>query len=202
MRHLIKLTQAVIVEGKYDKIRLSNIIDATIITTDGFRIFKDREKRELIRLLARKCGIIIMTDSDHAGQLIRRHICDTVKDGKVTNVYLPSLCGKERRKQKAGAEGLLGVEGTDDAIIIEALKRSGVTHTAVSKKGREITKGDLYAIGVSGRENSAAKRKALCHRLMLPDLPSNTLIDALNTLYNYDEFLCEVEKWKREETES
>lgn len=202
MIHLIKLNQAVVVEGKYDKIRLSNFIDATIITTDGFGIFKDKEKRELIRLFAEKCGIVIMTDSDHAGQLIRKHICNIVKNGKITNVYLPPLKGKERRKYKPSSEGLLGVEGTEDAIIIEAIERAGLTHTAVEKKSRAISKTDLFKAGLSGSENSRTARLSFCRWLSLPELPANTLLDALNTLYSYDEYLNEVERWKQKETES
>ncbi len=199
---MIKLKQAVIVEGKYDKIRLSNILDATIITTNGFRIFKDKEKRELVRLFAKKCGIIIMTDSDYAGQMIRRHICNIVKNGEITNIYLPPISGKERRKTKSGAEGLLGVEGTDDKIIIEALKKSGITHTATRQKNRKITKTDLFSAGINGGENSCKKRESFCRYLGLPLLPSNTLLEALNTLYSYDEFFERIQKWKQEETES
>ncbi len=199
---MIKLKQAVIVEGKYDKIRLSNILDATIITTDGFRIFKDKEKRELIRLLAESCGIVIMTDSDYAGQMIRRHICNIVKNGDVQNVYLPPISGKERRKAKAGAEGLLGVEGTDDQIIIEAIEKAGIAHKTVKDKGRQLTKTDLFSAGISGGENSSKKREAFCRYLKLPLLPSNTLLEALNSLYSYDEFLERIQKWKQEETEN
>ena len=118
---MIKLKQTIIVEGKYDKIRLANIIDATIITTEGFRIFKDKEKRELIRILWDKNGLIVMTDSDKAGQLIRNHIKNIVPKAEVINVYLPQIKGKEKRKTSPSAEGVLGVEGTDDGIIISAL---------------------------------------------------------------------------------
>lgn len=202
MKHLIKLKQAVIVEGKYDKIRLSNILDATIITTDGFRIFKDKEKRELIRLLAESCGIVIMTDSDYAGQMIRRHICNIVKNGEIANIYLPPIAGKERRKARLSAEGLLGVEGTDDTIIIQAIEKSGIAHLSVKEKGRKLTKTDLYRVGISGGENSRKKREAFCRYLDLPPLPSNTLLEALNSLYSYDEFLERIQKWKQEETEN
>ncbi len=196
---MIKLTEAVIVEGKYDKIRLSNIIDATIITTDGFGIFKNEEKRRLIRLLAEKCGIVIITDSDHAGQMIRSHIKSIAKSGSVKIVYLPPIKGKERRKQTASAEGLLGVEGTDDEIITEALIRAGVTgeQTAFGKK---ITKADLFALGLSGGDNSAELRERLCSYLKIPNLPANTLLCALNSLYDYDSFTELINKWKAEET--
>ena len=199
---MIKLKQAVIVEGKYDKIRLSNILDATIITTDGFRIFKDTQKRGLIRLLAEKCGIIIMTDSDHAGQMIRRHICDFVKNGEITNIYLPQLQGKERRKAKAGAEGLLGVEGTDDDLILKQLEKAGLIHAQTSYKGKAVTKTDLFIAGISGGESSTKKRESFCRFMNLPSLPANTLLDALNTLYSYDEFWEGIKEWNREETEN
>lgn len=196
---MIKLSQAVIVEGKYDKIRLENIIDAVIITTEGFRIFKDKEKVALIKTLAQKSGIIILTDSDRAGQMIRKYVEKTVGHENIKNVYLPPLKGKEKRKNSPSAEGMLGVEGTDDEIIITALKRAGVVGEKAQIIGRKITKTDLYNIGVSGVENAAEKRASLLKFLDLPDfLPSNSLLDVLNSLYGYDDFIKEVEKWKQE----
>ena len=199
---MIKLREAVIVEGKYDKIRLSNILDATIIPTDGFRIFKDNEKRELIRLFAKTVGIVVITDSDHAGQLIRSHIKSIVGDGKVVNVFLPPVSGKEKRKKTYSAEGLLGVEGTDDSIIIAAIEKAGLLHEKTDKKTREITKTDLFSLGLSGGNCSREKREALCHHLKIPVLPANTLLDALNTLMSYNEFLEMINKWNQEETEN
>ncbi len=198
---MIKLDSAVIVEGKYDKIRLANIIDATIIPTDGFRIFKDKEKCRLIRLLAERLGIIVITDSDSAGQQIRSHIKNIAANGKITNIYLPPIVGKEKRKSSPSAEGLLGVEGTDDEIIIEALKKAGLTHIEAQNR-KAITKTDLFILGLSGKEDSAKKRQSLCEFLKIPSLPTNTLLDALNSLYGYDEFLELMEKWKQEETEN
>ena len=198
---MIKLSEAVIVEGKYDKIRLSNIIDATIITTDGFGIFKNEEKRSLIRLLAEKCGIIVITDSDSAGQMIRSHIKNIAKSGSVKIVCLPPIKGKERRKTSASAEGLLGVEGTDDEIIIEALSRAGVTGSPANG-GRKITKADLFALGLSGKDNSAEGRASLCRYLKIPNLPANTLLDALNSLFDYDRFMEMTVLWKAEETQN
>ncbi len=196
---MIKLSQAVIVEGKYDKIRLENIIDATIITTEGFRIFKDREKLFLIKILAQRSGIIILTDSDRAGQMIRKHVEKTVGKEKIINIYLPPQKGKEKRKNTPSAEGVLGVEGTDDEIIIESLKRAGVTESNPLPRGRKITKTDLFNIGVSGTESAAEKRASLLRFLNLPDfLPANSLLDVINSLYGYDDFMKEVEKWKQE----
>lgn len=198
---MIKLRQAVVVEGKYDKIRLSNIIDATIITTDGFGIFKDEEKQALIRTLAKKCGIIVMTDSDHAGQMIRSLIKNIAKDGEVTSIFLPPIKGKERRKHLHSAEGLLGVEGTDDIIIIDALERAGFTGEA-TPSGRKITKKDLYAFGLSGCDGSAELREKLCQYLKIPSLPTNTLLTAFNSLYDFDSFTEMINKWKAEEMQN
>lgn len=203
MKLLIKISQAVIVEGKYDKIRLSNILDATIITTEGFKVFKDDEKKSLIKLMAEKKGIVIITDSDHAGQMIRKYVEKIAQGGKITNVYLPQIVGKESRKAKPGAEGVLGVEGTDDAVILAAIERSGLTGDICEKQGRQVTKTDLYNLGVSGTQNSADKRRSLCLFLGLPSfLTANSLLEFINSLYGYDDFLCEVEKWKVEAAEN
>ena len=203
MKHLIKLTQAVIVEGKYDKIRLENIIDSVIITTDGFGIFKSEEKKTLIKLFAKKTGIIIMTDSDRAGQMIRNFVKNLVKDCEVINVYLPSIKGKEKRKAKESADGLLGVEGTEDKIIIEALERVGIKSEKTDKNKKKVTKVDFYNIGISGKGNSSIRRKELCEFLRLPlCLTANSLLEAINTLYTYDQFISEVEKWQQDRAEN
>ncbi len=200
---MIKLKQAVIVEGKYDKIRLSNIIDSVIITTDGFGVFKNEEKKELIKLFAEKSGIIIMTDSDNAGQMIRNFVTKLCKTSEIINVYLPSIKGKEKRKTKEGAEGILGVEGTDDSIIIKALQKAGVTGEKEAENTQKVSKTDFYNLGISGGENSKAKRENLCRFLNLPlCLTANALLDAVNTLYSYDEFLGEVEKWQQDKAEN
>ncbi|MBO5852736.1 MAG: DUF4093 domain-containing protein [Clostridia bacterium] len=196
---MIKLSKAVIVEGKYDKIRLANLLDATIITTDGFRVFKDKEKCGLIKTLAEKCGIVILTDSDNAGQIIRKYLEKIVPKEQVVSVYLPQILGKEKRKTVSSAQGLLGVEGTDDNIILTALGRAGVIGEPVTKLGRKITKTDLFNIGVSGGQGSKEKRNQLLKFLNLPAaLPTNSLLDVLNCLYGYDDFIYEVEKWKQE----
>ena len=200
---MIKLKQAVIVEGKYDKIRLSNIIDSVIITTDGFGVFKNEEKKELIKLFAQKSGVIIMTDSDSAGQMIRNFVTKLCKTCEITNVYLPSIKGKEKRKTKESAEGILGVEGTDDSIIIKALQKAGVTGEKEAENTQKVSKTDFYNLGISGGENSKEKRQELCKFLELPlCLTANSLLDAVNTLYSYDEFLGEVEKWQQDKAEN
>lgn len=203
MKRLIKLREAVVVEGKYDKIRLANILDAVIITTEGFRIFKDAEKRELIKLMANKNGIVIITDSDHAGQMIRKYVEKIAGQGRITNVYLPQIVGKESRKQKPGAEGFLGVEGTDDKIILDAIKRSGLTGEVCAKQGRKVTKTDLFNLGLSGGTNSAERRQSVLKFLKLPPfLTANSLLEFINSLYGYDDFLKEIEKWKAEAAEN
>ena len=200
---MIKLKQAVIVEGKYDKIRLSNIIDSVIITTDGFCVFKSEEKKELIKLFAQKNGLIIMTDSDSAGQMIRNFVMKLCKNGEITNIYLPSIKGKEKRKTKGGAQGILGVEGTDDKIIIEALEKAGVTGEKIPEKTQKVSKTDFYNLGISGGENSREKREELCKYLKLPScLTANALLDAVNTLYTYDKFFSEVEKWRQDKVQN
>lgn len=192
---MIKLDKAVIVEGKYDKIRLSNIIDATIITTEGFRIFKDKEKRELIRVLAQKRGIIIMTDSDRAGQMIRKHIENIVKGADIQNVYLPVIKDKEKRKIKPSAEGSLGVEGTDDEIILDSLKKVGIIGEKRVIDEPKITKTDLYNLGLTGGQESKMKREKLLLKLGFPTfLSANTLLEILNSLYT----LSEVKQWMEE----
>lgn len=196
---MIKLKQAVIVEGKYDKIRLSNIINSVIITTDGFSVFKSEEKKELIKLFAKKSGIIIMTDSDNAGQMIRNFVTKLCKSSEIINIYLPSIKGKEKRKTKESAQGLLGVEGTDDSIIIKALQKAGITGEKTTENTQKVSKTDFYNLGISGGENSKEKREELCNFLNLPScLTANALLDAVNTLYTYDEFLGEVEKWRQD----
>lgn len=199
MSRLIKVRQAIIVEGKYDKITLENVVDATIITTDGFGIFKNSEKCALIRTLAEKHGIIVLTDSDSAGAMIRAHLKQICPAGSITNVYVPQLSGKERRKNKAGKQGLLGVEGMSREILLEAFARSGVHTDEIESDRRRVTKGDLYALGLSGGENSASARNSLARVLALPTgISANALLDAVNAVYSYEEFLKAVDLWRQE----
>lgn len=179
---MIKINQAVIVEGKYDKIKLSSIIDGVIIVTNGFGIFKDREKLELIRYYARTTGIIILTDSDSAGRKIRGYIKGAVKDGNIRNVFIPDIFGKERRKEKPSAEGKLGVEGVDVHIILDAFEKAGIS-AADSKRTGDITKLTLFELGLSGRSDSKALRECLQKSLGLPSVMSAaSLIEVLNTM--------------------
>lgn len=183
---MIKLNQAVIVEGKYDKITLSSIIDAVIIVTNGFGIFKDKEKLELIKFYARTTGIIIMTDSDRAGFIIRNHIKGAVKNGKIKNVYIPDIFGKEKRKEKPSAEGKLGVEGMNKEIILHALEKAGITADETQRDTDNlITKTDLFELGLSGGKDSSSRRRELLTYLKLPSLLSaNSMLEVLNTMMN------------------
>lgn len=200
---MIRLKSPVIVEGKYDKITLENIIDALIIPTNGFAVFKDTEKCEMIRALAQKYGVIVVTDSDSAGNMIRAHIKNIVGDSEIINVYIPQIKGKEKRKTKAGKEGLLGVEGMTGEVIVKAFRKSGVTGEKTKSDRRKITKTDLFLRGLSGGENSSEKRRELLKIMELPqNLSPNAMLDILNTVMTYEEF-CEVtENWLKNPTKS
>lgn len=193
---MIKLDRPVIVEGKYDIIKLSGIIDGLLIKTDGFGIFKDKEKQLLIRRLAAEKGIIVLTDSDSAGFLIRSFISGAVPADKITNVYIPDILGKERRKTEAGKEGKLGVEGMSEQIILEAFEKAGVLcGKSEEAERRLITPLDLYEAGLSGRRDSRAKRKMLLKALSLPERMSTaSLIKILNTFVTYEEFIEKVKE--------
>lgn len=197
---MIKLKQAVIVEGKYDKIKLSSIIDTLIIETDGFQIFKDKEKLGYIRLLAETRGVIIMTDSDSAGFLIRSHLVGSVKDGEIINVYIPDIKGREKRKEKDSADGLLGVEGMSEEVILSALSAAGVTADKIDKTEptRRVTKADLYDDGLSGGKNSKELRERLLLELGLPKrISANAIPKALEYLVTYDQYKKAVDKIKK-----
>lgn len=187
---MIKIKQAVVVEGKYDKIRLSNIVDAVIVPVNGFSIYKDKETAELIKMLARKTGIVILTDSDSAGFQIRNKIKNLARGGEVIHVYVPDIKGKERRKREPSKQGLLGVEGIDDEILLEAFKKAGVFAEKSQALKDPITKADLLDIGLVGAENSAERRAELQRKLGLPErLSANMLLEILNVMYTREEFL-------------
>lgn len=188
---MIKLSQAVVVEGKYDKIKLSSILDATIIETDGFRIFSDDQTLNLLQVLAKKCGIIIMTDSDFAGFRIRNYLKNKISQGTVIHAYIPDIKGKEKRKAHPSKEGLLGLEGISQKEILESLCRAGVTNSEITEKAAErITRFDLYSLGLSGGKNSAKKRAAVLKSLNLPaHLSSSVLPDVLSSVISRDEFI-------------
>ncbi len=189
---MIKLNEAVIVEGRYDKILLRGFIDAPIIETGGFRVFKDKEKQKLIRKLSETRGIIIMTDSDSAGFVIRNFLRGIVSAGKIKHCYIPQIRGKEKRKAEVSKEGYLGVEGLDEKTIIEALERSGVNICSKSAETEfeEITKADFYELGLSGKENSAKLREKLLKKLGMPTyLSANAFLAVLNCFYSKKDLL-------------
>lgn len=186
---MIKIKQAVIVEGKYDKIKLSTILDTVIVETNGFAIFKDKEKLKLIKKLARARGIVILTDSDSAGFKIRSYIGGSVPKEQVYHAYVPDIYGKERRKEAPSKEGKLGVEGIKSDIILEALKKAGVICEHTQEKSRQVTVTDLYETGLTGGVDSAHKRKILLRALQLPErLSTSSLVQMINTFMTYDEF--------------
>lgn len=186
---MISVKEAIIVEGRYDKIKLSGIVDAPIIETNGFRVFSDKEKQALIRNIAAKRGILVLTDSDGAGFVIRNFLRGAVPKQQIKHCYIPQIEGKEHRKPQKSKEGLLGVEGVTDEIIIDAIRKSGATILGEEQKQRqEITKADLFELGFTGGENSAQKRQALLKKLNMPTyLSTNALLTALNCLYSLEE---------------
>lgn len=192
---MIKLSKPIIVEGKYDIIKLSNLIDGLIIKTDGFGIFKDKEKQKLIRRLAGETGIIVLTDSDSAGFIIRNFLTSSLPADRITHVYIPDIFGKEKRKTEEGKEGKLGVEGMTEEILLEAFRKAGVVGETTTEKRRLITNIDLYEYGFSGRPNSQEKRKKLLKRLSLPErLSTSSLVKILNTFVTYEEFVKEAKQ--------
>ncbi|NLK71329.1 MAG: DUF4093 domain-containing protein [Clostridiales bacterium] len=186
---MLRVEQAIIVEGKYDKIKLSSIIDGVIIPTNGYGIFKDKEKLALIKFYAEKTGIIILTDSDSAGFLIRNYIKGIVSRGRIINVYIPDIFGKEKRKIKPSSEGKIGVEGMDKEVIMEAFAKAGIVSSEGEKRD-SISRLDFYELGLSGCANSSELRKKLLKRLKLPELLSTQgLLEVVNTILTKDELV-------------
>lgn len=191
---MVKIREAILVEGKYDKNTLSQIVDATILETSGFGIFKDKKQLDLLRKVARKRGLIVFTDSDGAGFVIRNHIKSAIPAQFVKHAYIPDIYGKEKRKATAGKEGKLGVEGMRPEIILDALKRAGATIEGESQKAAAtITKQVFVELGLSGGANSAKLRLALLKKLDLPEhMSANAMVQALNLLYDLDELTAIV----------
>lgn len=189
-----KLRQAVVVEGKYDKNTLSQLIDAPIFTTDGFTSMKDPALVHLLREAAEARGLIILTDSDGAGFLIRNTLKGLLPPQGVLHAYIPDLPGKEKRKARAGKEGLLGVEGMRPEVLFKALRDAGAVfedEAAPQNEKTPVTKQDLYALGLSGRADSAQRRAALLKTLELPaHMSANALLQALNVMFTREEFLA------------
>ncbi len=195
-----RIKETIIVEGRYDANTLRQCVDAHIVETSGFGIFNNAEKRKLLELLAKKNGLIIMTDSDGAGFVIRNHLRGVVKDGVVKHAYIPEISGKERRKAQAGKAGLLGVEGMTPEVIIESLRRAGATfEDEASEAHGGITKQDMYEDGLSGGENSAQMRRRLAEKMNLPKLMSaNALLSAMNIICTREEYKTLISEIKNE----
>lgn len=187
----IKISKAILVEGKYDKIKLESFIDGLIIPTNGFRIFKDKQKRNLIKTLCNTVGIIIVTDSDVAGFKIRNYIKSITKNSNnITNIYIPQIKGKEKRKSHSSKEGTLGVEGLDVDLLKQLFKNQNVDVSISGDVDRKITKFDLFENGFCGKNNSFALRTLLLKQLSLPSyLSTNSLLDIINTLISYEDFV-------------
>ena len=193
------IREVIVVEGRYDKNALSQVVDATIVTLGGFAVFNDREKLAFPRRLAEERGLIVLTDSDGAGFVIRNYLKGALPKDQVKQAYIPDIHGKERRKRAPGKEGKLGVEGMRPAVLLEALRRAGATfgdEEAVGERRQDpITKADLYALGLTGGQDSAAKRRALLKALDLPEhLTPNAMLEALNLLYSREAFLARAEE--------
>ncbi|MBR5485395.1 MAG: DUF4093 domain-containing protein [Oscillospiraceae bacterium] len=185
---MIQLDKVIVVEGKYDKIKLESLIDSTIITTNGFSIFKDKEQQELLRMLAKSKGLLVLTDSDAAGFKIRAFLRNICGKENVTDAYIPDFFGKEKRKTAPSKEGKLGVEGIDANILREILTNAGAGCTTTEKR-RKITKTDLFEAGLSGTASSSEKRRKLQKQLNLPErLSANGLLTVLNTIMTYEEY--------------
>lgn len=186
---MINVKEVIVVEGRYDKNTLSQVFDAVIVETSGFGVFNDREKLALLRRLAEARGLVILTDSDGAGFVIRNFLKGAIDPALVKMAYVPEIEGKERRKDKRSKEGKLGVEGMSRDTLVEALRRAGATMDGESTTHRsgDITKATLYELGLSGRPDSAGRRRELLKKLGLPEkLGANALLDVLNALYDAD----------------
>ena len=200
-----KIREVILVEGRYDKNALSQVVDALILETRGFGIFHDRQMQRLLRTMAETRGLIVLTDSDGAGFQIRDRIRGYLPDGKVKHAYIPDVYGKERRKRTASKEGKLGVEGMSPAVLLEALRRAGASFESETKDSSDrppITKADLYALGLSGGQGSKELRAGLLRELDLPErLTANGLLDVLNALMDRKTLLDLLQQiQKREET--
>ena len=186
---MVKIREAIVVEGRYDKNTLSQIVDAPIFETGGFQIHKDREMLSLLRQVAKKRGLIVFTDSDGAGFVIRNFLKGAIPADQLKHAYIPDIYGKEKRKAAPGKEGKLGVEGMTPEVILQALRRAGATFAdgAVCDK-KEITKQDLMELGLSGGKDSSLLRKKLLQKLGLPEhMSANAMLQALNLLCTKEE---------------
>ena len=198
---MIKIKEVIVVEGRYDKNKLAQIVDTTIIETSGFGIFNNSEKRALLKKLCESRGVVILTDSDGAGFVIRNHLRGILPKEKVVHAYIPQIEGKEKRKTQVSKEGLLGVEGVSDEVIIDALKRSGVTFLDSFNENTDkklITKTDFYDDGLSGKPYSSKLRIAILSECDLPkQMTANAMLEALNILLTYEDYKKLARKMKK-----
>lgn len=198
---MIKIKEAIVVEGRYDKAALASIVDTVILDTGGFGIFSDKEKLALLRRLARSRGLVVLTDSDGGGFVIRNFLKGAIDDQYVKHAYIPDVYGKEKRKRAPGKEGKLGVEGMSPDIILGSLRRAGVELDGpVPEKGEPpFTKAELYSLGLTGRPDSAGRRAYVLKALQLPQrLTTNALLDVLNVLTTREELLSILEQWEQQ----
>lgn len=196
---MLKIKEAIVVEGRYDKNTLSQLVDTVIVETGGFQVFKEKDRLTMLRLLAKRRGLIVLTDSDGAGFVIRNFLKGAIPPQQVKHAYIPDLYGKEKRKAHPGKEGKIGVEGMRPEVLEEALRRAGATileeDSPSPTPGRPITKADLFRDGLTGGQGSAEKRKALERQLGLPErLSTNSLLQVLNSLMSYEEYARLMEK--------
>lgn len=184
----LKISQAVVVEGKYDKIKLSSFIDGVIIVTNGFGIYKDKDTAELIRCYAKNKGLIVLTDSDTSGFKIRGYIKSIVPDGKIINLYAPEILGKEKRKSQPSKEGKLGVEGINVQLLRKLFEKAGI-NSRVTDSTDPVTKTDFYELGLTGHKNSSQLRIKILEKMGLPKLiSSKALLEVVNSMYSKNEF--------------
>ena len=189
----LRIPYPVIVEGKYDRLRLLSVIDAHVITTEGFGIFKKSEKAALLRALAQKRGVILLTDSDGAGKLIRSHVMSCLPKDRVINLYTPEIFGKEKRKSAPSAEGKLGVEGMERELLYKLFLPYTDENALESRQENPLSKTDFYEDGLSGGKNSAERRDEIAKRFALPSgMTANALLAALKMICTYEEYLSAV----------
>ena len=186
---MLKIKEAVIVEGRYDKIKLSGILDTLIVETNGFAIYKDKERLKFIKRLAEERGIILLTDSDHSGFQIRNYIAAGIDKEKIKHIYIPDIYGKEKRKDKPSREGKIGVEGMNEEILIELFNKCNVESYSVIKDN-PVTAYDLYEYGITGVSNASQNKRKLLKELNLPEfLSKNALLSYINSSMSRDEFI-------------
>lgn len=202
---MLKIREAIVVEGRYDKNTLAQIVDAPILETKGFGLFKDPKQLELLRSVAKKRGLIVLTDSDGAGFVIRNHIKSAIPAKYLKHAYIPDVAGKEKRKAAPGKEGKLGVEGMSPEVLLAALKNAGATieGESTARENDQITKQDFVEFGLSGGPNASERRKRLENRQHLPEhMSANALLQALNLLLSREELAEIVREWDNENGET